>query len=283
MLNELKECYRYRYLLSQLVVRDIKVRYKNSVLGFFWSLANPLLQVATITIVIKYIMGLRVPNYSAYLLAGYLPWMFFQLALLDSSQVVLSHRELLRKSYFPREVLPMSVVGANLVHYVLSLVVFFAYLIFFRLFLHGAPITAKVLLLPGLMAVQCCLVMGLAFFISCLNVFYEDIKYILTALLNVFFYLTPVMYPAELVHDKLVSIHPMLYKAYLLLPMNALTDAYRKTLLPSVDSLAIRGTQVHTLPLDYGMLAIACVVSLLFMVAGYGFFNSRKWIFAERI
>lgn len=283
MINELRELYRYRYLLSQLVVRDIKVRYKNSVLGFFWSLANPLLQVATITIVIKYIMGLTVPNYSAYLLAGYLPWMFFQLALLDSSQVVLLHRDLLRKVYFPREVLPISVVGANLVHYMLSLVVFFAYLLFFRLFLHGAPLTAKILLLPVLMALQCALVMGLAFFISCLNVFYEDVKYLLTALLSVFFYLTPVMYPAELVHDKLVHIHPMLYKLYLLLPMNALTDAYRKTLLPSVESITIRNTNVHTLPLDYGMLAISGVLCLVFAVAGYRFFNARKWVFAERV
>lgn len=283
MINELKECYKYRYLLSQLIVRDIKVRYKNSVLGFFWSLANPLLQVATITVVIKYIMGLTVPNYSAYLLAGYLPWMFFQLALLDSSQVVIGHRDLLRKSYFPREVLPMSVVGANLVHYVLSLIVFFAYLLFYKLFMHGAPITAKVLLLPGLMLIQCCLVIGLSFFISCLNVFYEDIKYLLTALLNVFFYLTPVMYPAELVHDKLVHIHPMLYKLYLLLPMNALTDAYRKTLLPSVDSLSMRGTEIHTLPLDYGILALASLFCILFAFAGYRFFNARKWVFAERV
>lgn len=283
MINELRELHRYRYLLSQLVVRDIKVRYKNSVLGFFWSLANPLLQVATITIVMKYIMGLNVANYSAYLLAGYLPWMFFQLALLDSSQVVLSHRDLLRKVYFPREVLPISVVGANLVHYVLSLVVLFAYLLFFRIFLHGAPITGKVLLLPVLMALQCALVMGLSFFISCLNVFYEDIKYLLAALLNVFFYLTPVMYPAELVHDKLVHIHPMLYKLYLLLPMNALTDAYRKILLPSVKTITMRSAHIHTLPLDYGMLAIAAVVCVTFAAAGYRFFNARKWVFAERV
>lgn len=283
MIKELRELYRYRYLLSQLVVRDIKVRYKNSVLGFLWSLANPLIQVATITIVIKYIMGLSVPNYSAYLLAGYLPWMFFQLALLDSAQVVLGHRDLLRKVYFPREVLPMSVVTANLVHYVLSLVVFFAYLLFYRYFLHGAPITAKVLLLPALMLVQCALVTGLAFFISCLNVFYEDIKYLLAVLLNVFFYLTPVMYPAEFVHDKLVSIHPLLYKAYLLLPMNALTDAYRKTLLPSVESLNIRGVRVESLPLDYGALGVVAVVCVLVAVAGYAFFNSRKWVFAERV
>lgn len=281
MVNELKELFRYRYLLSQLVVRDIKVRYKNSFLGFFWSLVNPLLQVATMTIVIKYVMRLPIQNYSAYLLVGYLPWMFFQMALLDSSQVVLTHRDLLRKVYFPREVLPLSVVTANLIHYVLALVVFFAYLLFYRVFLHGAPMGISVLWLPVLMALQTALVIGLAFFISCLNVFYEDVKYMLTVLLNVFFYLTPVMYPAELVYAKLNS--PWLYKLYLLLPMNALTDAYRKTLLPPIKELPMRDTVVKGLPLDYGPLAIAGVICLLIAVAGYAYFNARKWVFAERV
>jgi len=144
-----KKLFKYRYLLSQLVVRDIKVRYKNSFLGFFWSLANPLLQVATMTIVIKYILRVPISNYSAYLLAAYLPWLFFQTALLDSSQVVLVHRDLLRKVYFPREVLPLSVVAANLVHFMLAFVVFFAYLLFYRFFLHGSPIRITVLWLPG--------------------------------------------------------------------------------------------------------------------------------------
>ena len=281
MVNELKELYRYRYLLSQLVVRDIKVRYKNSFLGFFWSLANPLLQVATMTVVIKYVMRLELPNYSAYLLVGYLPWMFFQMALLDSSQVVLAHRDLLRKVYFPREVLPLSIVAANLIHYILALVVFFAYLLFYRVFLHGAPMTISVLWLPLLMALQTALVIGLSFFISCLNVFYEDVKYVLTALLNVFFYLTPVMYPAELVAAKLHS--PLLYKLYLLLPMNAITDAYRKTLLPPVTALPIRGTVVKGMPLDLGPLAAAAILCVLIAVAGYAYFNARKWVFAERV
>ena len=281
MVNELRELFRYRYLLSQLVLRDIKVRYKNSFLGFFWSLANPLLQVATMTIVIKYVMQLDIPNYSAYLLVAYLPWMFFQMALLDSSQVVLIHRDLLRKVYFPREVLPLSVVTANLIHFVLALFVFFAYLLFYRFFLHGAPLGISVLWLPVLMAMQTALVIGLAFFISSLNVFYEDVKYLLTVLLSVFFYLTPIMYPAELVYSKLNS--PLLYKLYLLLPMNALIDAYRKTLLPPIHGLTIRGTPVESLPLDYGMLAIAGVLCLLFAVAGYKFFNARKWVFAERV
>ena len=283
MIDELRELYRYKDLVAQLVVRDLKVRYKNSVLGFFWSLANPLIQVATITIVVKYVLGLQIPNYSAYLLVGFLPWVFFQMALLDSSQVILLHRELLRKVYFPREVLPISVAIANLIHFALALVVFFLYLLFYWIFLHGAPIQISALMLPLLVAMQFLLILGLSFFISCLNVFYEDVKYLLTALLGVLFYLTPVMYPAELVYTHFAGPYErLLYVLYLLNPVSMLTDAYRKALLPPFEG-GLRGAEVHALPLDYGMLAIAAVVCLLIAIAGYRFFNARKWVFAERV
>lgn len=289
MVSEIKELLNYRDLLKQFVVRDLKVRYKNSVLGFFWSLLNPLVRVATITLVIKYVMQLDIPNYSAYLLVAYLPWVFFQMALLDSSQVILHHRDLLRKVYFPREVLPLSAVASNLVHFVLALVVFFAYLlVYIHLILNGSGLLVTTLWLPALVAMQCLLIVGLTCFVSCLNVFFEDTKYILTVLLDVFFYLTPVMYPAELVYSRLMSsglpeaYKGLLYKLYLLNPMNAITDAYRKLLLPPAD-LTLRGAAVKTLPLDYGMLTVAAVVCVLVAVGGYAFFNARKWAFAERV
>lgn len=289
MVDQLKELYRYKDLLRQLVVRDLKVRYKNSVLGFFWSLLNPLVRVATITLMVKYVMRLDIPNYSAYLLVAYLPWVFFQMALLDSSQVILLHRDLLRKVYFPREVLPLSVVVANLIHFLMALVVFFAYLIIYiHFFLHGTGLLITALWLPVLIAIQCLLITGLTYFVSCLNVFYEDTKYMLVVLLDVLFYLTPIMYPAELVYSRLAASHipkvyqALIYKLYLLNPLNTIADAYRKTLLPS-SSLQLRGIQVDPLPLNYGMLAIAAAISIVVAIAGYAFFNSRKWVFAERI
>ena len=284
MIEELKELLAYKDLIRQLVIRDLKVRYKNSALGFLWSLANPLIQVATIWLVVKFVLRLEMPNYSAYLLVGYLPWIYFQMALLDSSQVVLGHRDLLKKVYFPREVLPISVVIANLVHFLLALVVLFAYLLFYWLFLHGAPIMLSVLWLPILVFLETLLITGLAFFISCLNVFYEDTKYLLSALLSVMFYLTPIMYVAELVYVRIPEAHRgLLYHIYLLNPLNMLTDAYRKTLLPPFTAQAMRGMKISSLPLDYTMLGVAAVVCALVALAGYAFFNSRKWIFAERI
>jgi lipopolysaccharide transport system permease protein len=289
MFAEIRELLRYKDLVKQLVKRDLKIRYKNSVLGFFWSLLNPLIQVATITIVVKYILGLEIANYSAYLLAAYLPWAFFQMALLDSSQILIAHRDLLRKVYFPREALPLSAVLSNLVHFALALVVFFAYIIFYiHLILHGSGILVTALWLPILILLQTLLLIGLTCIVSCLNVFYEDTKYILAVLLNVFFYLTPVMYPAELIRVWLQKWNipevykPILYKAYLMLPMNALTDAYRKTLLP-ITNLRLRGAEVQALPLDYVALAGAGILCILVGIIGYAFFNKRKWIFAERV
>jgi lipopolysaccharide transport system permease protein len=288
MTEQLGELIKYRDLLKQLIMRDLKVRYKNSALGFFWSLLNPLVQVVTMTIVIKYVMSLDIPNYSAYLLVAYLPWMFFQMALLDSSQIILHHRNLLRRVYFPREVLPLSAVVANLIHFVLALVVFFAYIVFYIHFgLHGSGLLITTLWLPILMALQFLLAVGLAFFISCANVFYEDTKYILSVLLNVMFYLTPVMYPAELVHTQLTKLHvphsALLYKLYMLNPVNALTEAYRKILLPPVSGLTIRGNAVQSLPLDVGMVVIAGVLCVAVAIGGYAYFNSRKWVFPERV
>ena len=284
MISELKELFKYKGLLKQLVVRDLKVRYKNSVLGFFWSLANPLIQVATITIIIKYVLRLQISNYSALVLVGYLPWMFFQMALLDSSQVILLHRDLLRKVYFPRELLPLSVAVANLIHFLLALVVFFAYLMVYWLFLRGAPIMVTALWLPVLVGLQFLLIVGLTFFVSCLNVFYEDVKYMLTALLGVVFYVTPIMYPAELVYRSLPEAWwGLAYKLYLLNPLNMLTEAYRKTLLPPFKDMEFKGAEVTSLPLDYALLGVTAVICLAIAVAGYKFFNSRKWVFAERV
>ena len=289
MIGHIRELLNYSDLLKQLVVRDLKVRYKNSILGFFWSLLNPLVQVATITIVVKYVLRLDIDNYSAYLLAAYLPWVFFQMALLDSSQVLVIHRDLLRKVYFPREVLPLSAVLSNLVHFLLALVVFFVYLVvYIHFILHGSGILLTTLLLPVLIALQGLLVLGLSLIVSCLNVFYEDTKYVLAVLLNVFFYLTPIMYPVELVRESIARLHwPAVCKGvisvvYSLNPMNILADAYRKTLLPIVD-LKLRGASVEAQPLDYGMLAAAGAICILVALAGYAFFNSRKWVFAERV
>lgn len=285
MISELKELYKYRDLLVQLVVRDLKVRYKNSVLGFFWSLINPLVLVATITIVFKYVMRMEIPNYSAYVLVAYLPWMFFQMSLMDASQSVLAHHDLLKKVYFPREVLPLSMVIANLIHFLLALVVFFVYLLIL-----GTPIVMGWAMLPILVVIELLLITGISLFISCLNVFYEDIKYIVSVLLNILFYLTPIIYMSEMVYTRLPTAKKELFfTLYQLDPLNAIIMAFRKLLLvpyspPSGKASMLVQQSIPTdMPLDFRFLLIAGVVSLLIAVLGYAYFNARKWGFAEQV
>ncbi len=284
MLKELRELYRYRELLWTLVLRELRVRYKNSYLGFFWSLIVPLVTVAVLTIVFKRVMGMVIPNYSAYVLAAYLPWMYFQTALLDSSQSVLAQIQLVKKVYFPREVLPLAAVLANLIHFALALIVFFIYLLGYV----GAPLLPSVVLLPVLVFFQTLLIAGLSLIISCLNVFYEDTKYIVSIGLQLMFYLVPVIYFSEQVyHAQLASpeLQRWIYLVYHLNPIAMLMTAYRKILLPPITVQQVGAVQKQTfvsLPMDWGLLAVACAVSVVIFVLGYAFFNKRKWDFAEQ-
>jgi ABC-type polysaccharide/polyol phosphate export permease len=280
MLSDLRELYRYRDLVAQLVIRDLKIRYKNSVLGFFWSLLNPLVQVAIITVVIKFVLRVQLDNYSAYVLAAFLPWMFFQMSLLDASDSVLKHHDLLKKVYFPREALPVSLVISNFIHLVLAFVVFFVYLVT----IPRAPILPTVLLLPVLMAIQFTFNLGVAFFISCLNVFYEDTKFIVAVGLNALFYATPVMYVSELVYSALPSAHrELLWTLYQINPLNAVLIAYRKVLLNPFSNFQLKGANLTDMPINYGYLGIAALISILLAILGYRFFNKRKWMFAEML
>lgn len=276
MLKEMAEMLRYRDLMLNLIIRDIKVRYKNSVLGFLWSLANPLLQVATITVVVKFVLATSVPNYSAYLLCAFLPWTFFQMSVLDASMSVLYHGDLIKKTYFPREVLPTSIVLSNLVHFILALGLFFVYLLVLR-----TPIQMTWLLLPIVVAIQLFLNLGIAYFVSCLNVFYEDVKYVVTVLLTLLFYMTPVIYTVEQVcHSNSIpdASRQLILTLFHVNPLSMLMITYRKILLPPLNTPAI-----DAFPMDYRYLALMAVSSMLIFVAGYVFFNRRKWAFAEQV
>src|SRR6266849_7917097 len=172
MLTELAELYRFRELLWILVLRDLKVRYKNSVLGFAWSLINPAVQVAVISFVVKNFMKVDVPNLSAYIFCAFLPWSFFQLALLDTSHSLIVNEQLMKKVYFPREIIPISLVLSNLIHLLLAILVFLVYLVV----LVRAPVLPKLAFIPFLILIELLLITGLSLVISAISVFYEDVK-----------------------------------------------------------------------------------------------------------
>jgi ABC-2 type transport system permease protein len=289
MREELRELWKYRELLLTVVLRELRIRYKNSYLGFFWSILNPLATVMVMTIVFKYVMGQQVQNYSAYVLAAYLPYMFFQLALLDSAQSVISQIPLLKKIYFPREILPIGSVLANFVHFLLAMVVFFIYLLGVWLVNPGDnPFRATVFYLPIIVLIQLALTMGLALAISAMNTFFEDVKYMVSVGLYLLLFLSPIMYFSEQVYyangipeDQ----RGFVYTLYHLNPIAMLMTAYRKVMLDPQEVTVSRDGAVLDypyLPLDWGMVGVSAAVSVGMLIFGYWLFNRKKWQFVER-
>ena len=283
MLAELKELWRFRELLVSLIERELKIRYKNSYLGFMWSLLNPLITVGVMTVVFKYLLDNGTGSLSVYILAAYLPFMFFQLALMDSAQSVIVGLPLIKKIYFPREILPLATICANFIHLLLALLVFFAYLLVVWIRPPQVPpFTATIVYLPILLVINFALATGLGLIISALNTFYEDVKYMVGVALYLLFFLSPIMYFSEQVAaSSAAKANPWVYGLYHLNPVAMLATAYRKVLV-APQEVVVNGVKHDPLPLDWGMLGVTALISLIALVGGYHLFNRMKWRFVER-
>lgn len=285
MWAELKELWRFRELLLSLVERELRIRYKNSALGFFWSLVNPLVTALVMSIVFKYFLSQGVGSYTLYVLAAYIPYVFFQFSLMDSSQSILVALPMVRKVYFPREVLPLAQILANFIHLLLALVVFMVIAILVWMRHPGEfPIRPTVVILPLVLIVNLALAIGGGLIVSALNTFYEDVKYILGAVLYVMFFLTPVMYFSENVRYATAKMGPegdLYYLLYHANPMASLCTIYKKVLLAPTP-VEVGGLKLEALPLNWGHFGMAAAISFGVMIFGYHMFNRMKWRFVER-
>jgi ABC-type polysaccharide/polyol phosphate export permease len=192
MFEQVHRLFRHRLLIQALVSRDLKARYRGSVLGFLWSFINPLLLLLTYGFVFTYMLPmLRTPEtdpYFLFLFCGILPWSWFNAAVLESSGVLMAGSNLIKKVLFPAEVLPVVNVLANLVHFMLGLPIVLLCLAFF------GRLSPTLLLLPLPMLAQLLLTLGVALFVSALTVHFRDIQNILGHLLHLLFFATPILY-----------------------------------------------------------------------------------------
>jgi len=268
-----------------MVERELKIRYKNSIGGFMWSLVNPLITVLVMTVVFKYLVGNQTPNFSAYILAAYLPFMFFQFSILDSAQSVLAQLPLVKKIYFPREILPLASIISNFIHLLLALLVFFVFLLWVYVRNPGiVPFKVTALMLPVLLIINFMLSCGLGLIVSALNTFYEDVKYVVSVLLYLMFFLCPIMYFSENVaYSKAIdeSHRVLVFNLYHLNPMATLATAYRKCLL-APQKVYVDGKLVDSLDIPWMLLGITALMSFGLLVVGYWTFNRLKWRFVER-
>ena len=201
--------WRYRDLLWNLVLRDLRVKYKGSTLGFGWSLLNPLLMAAVYTVAFKYIVRIQVEHFAVFLLSGLLPWTFFGSALSAATSSVGDSAGLIRKVAFPRAMLPLGAVASQFVQFVLM----YAVIVAGTSFLSVGPSWALLALLP-LLALQLAFTIGMALASATAYVYFRDTRHLLEVGLQLWFWLTPVVYPLTLV--------PEAYRRYFLLNPMAL-------------------------------------------------------------
>ena len=218
-MEKIKELYAYRQMIFSLVQRELRGRYKGSVLGFLWTFINPLLQLIVYTIVFSVIMRNGIERYYIFLFVALVPWTLISSALVNGSTCILSSSDMIKKIYFPREVLPLSNTISNFVNMALCFLVVFAVLIF-----SGFGLNFKALLLmPIIMLVEFILTLGITLLTCAVTVYMRDVAYILSIVSMAWQFLTPIMYSSDMVPERLLPI-------FRLNPMTAVIEAYRSIL-----------------------------------------------------
>lgn len=218
-MNTIKELYAYREMIVSLVRKDLRGRYKGSFLGFLWTFINPLLQLIIYTIVFSVILRAGIEKFYLFLFVALVPWIFFSSAITGGSTSILSQQDMVKKIYFPRQVLPIAYVTSSFVNMLLCFCV-----IFVALVIGGIGINLKaVLYLPIIMVVEYILALGIGLVSAALTVYFRDLEYILSIVTMAWMYLTPIMYDVDMIPEQFKVI-------FNLNPMTPIIVAYREIL-----------------------------------------------------
>lgn len=276
---KLGELYRARELLLQLVRKELKVRYKNSALGFLWTMLTPALMTLVFTVVFRYVVPIPVDDFAAFFLVGYLLWQYFQNSCQGAIHSIVGNGDLVKKVHFPREVLPLSHVLAQLAHLVLALVVVSPYLVVTRgvgVLLHLPATLIVVVLLTVFTS-------GAAMWFAGINVVFRDLQELFVVIFLVWFYATPVIYPLALVRRMLTgSSLEWLITLLQFNPMTWFVEAFRQSLYGPVvggDPLVSSGPAWPSLT----TFAVAMAFAAASFTLGYGVFLRRARTFAKEV
>jgi lipopolysaccharide transport system permease protein len=270
-----RELYRYRVLIRTLVSRELKARYRGTVLGFLWSFINPLLLMIIYTVVFGLIIGPRDPAfnqnpilYALFLFCGILPWTWFSSSSIESANILMIQGNLIKKVLFPAEVLPVVVVTSNFIHFLFGLPILLAAKTLIALFVPRAPgFSAYLAFLPVVMLVQFVFSLGFGFLISSLTVHFRDIKDILTNLLTFWFFATPIIYPMTFPTIQKSA----LFRTFLSLnPMTHIMNGYQNTIY--------YGTMI-----PWKRLGVTFLVGCLLLLLGYMVFDRLRDSFPEEV
>ncbi len=269
-------------LLTNIIRKDLKVKYKGSTLGFAWSLANPLLLLAVYYVVFQIILKSGVPNFAIYLMSGLLIWNAFQGSLLFATGAVVGNANLVKKVRFPYTVLPLSSVGFAMVHFALQMLVLVVVMLGLRYDFFGPQL---LLLIPAF-AVALLFTVALALLVSALNVRYRDVQHVLEVGLLAWFWVNPVVYTCNLVRDKLGPHH--LFTAYFVLnPMATVIATFQRALYKTPVVVVNNKPQLVLAAPGYAyyleLLAITAAVSVALFAIGWRVFQRMQADFAEEL
>jgi ABC-type polysaccharide/polyol phosphate export permease len=255
---QLKELYKFRSLIQSLVIRELKARYRGSLLGFLWSFLNPLLLISVYTLVFSFYFRYAMDHYVVFLFSGLLPWLWFSSSLQEASTSILAGGNLVKKVLFPAEVLPIVMVLSNLTNFLLGLPLVFLLSLYF-----GFKVHTGFLALPLIVLIQMILTVGLALMLSSLCVHFRDIQHILANVLTLWFFVTPVIY-------RVLDIPEKWRFTLLLNPIATLVIAYQDIIYYGRSP-------------DYRELAWVAMVGCVFYVMGYLIFERLRGTFAEEV
>ena len=271
IMTNLKELYDYRQMIFSLVKKDLRGRYKGSALGFLWTFLNPLLQLVVYSIVFSTIFRNNIEKFYLYLFIGLLPWMFFSSSLTVGSVSVISSKDMVKKIYFPREVLPIAYVTSSFVNMLLCFLVVFIVMIIGGIDPNSTFHWTALLYLPIVMIVEYVLALGFAMLASALTVYFRDLEHILGIITMAWMYATPILYDVSMIQNILVEKGMgNLMHLYMLNPMTPIIVAYHQILY-------------YGQAPDMSTLLSAVVLGLFFLILGYLVFRKLQRGFAEEL
>jgi ABC-2 type transport system permease protein len=281
--QRLTAIWQFRELLWGLVRKELKVKYKNSALGFVWSMLNPALYLVVFYVVFQLVLGSGIPQFAIFLLSGLLVWNLFSTALPGATGAVVGNAGLVKKVYFPREILALAAVGAALVHFFLQGFVLLAALVLFR---YSVSPEYCLLLVPALLCLLL-LTAALGIFLAAVNVYVRDAQHLLELVLLAWFWMTPIVYQYRLVADKLAAHHVPQW-VFLLNPVTPIVLAFQRAIYNKVD--AVNGnTVIPILPAHVGLwwylsgLLLVAVMSVLLIMGALSVFGRLEANFAEEL
>lgn len=259
MLQQVKELYAYRQMIISLVKKDLRGRYKGSILGFLWTFINPLFQLAVYTVVFSFILKSNIEKYYLYLFVALIPWIFFSASITGGAASVVAQKDLVKKIYFPRQVIPIAYVTSCFVNMLLCFVVIFAVVLCSGIRLHPVG----VLCLPAVMAVEYLLALGMALLTSAVTVYFKDLEHILGIVAMAWMYLTPIMYDKSIVPAEFLPLFD-------LNPMTHIIGCYRAVLYEGA------------VP-ELGSLLSSLGLGVVFLAVGWVVFDRLQRHFAEEL